>query len=370
MSSQGRDWACWALQNLERLPQLTPAQWEPVIRQARRADLLARIAAQLERRGLLDSVPPAPRAHLMSASRVWHAQMQEVGHEAQLIADALRSLNIPVVILKGAAYVLADLPAAEGRLFSDIDILVPRAALAEVEGALRLSGWMSDYKDAYDQRYYREWMHELPPMTHIRRGTTLDVHHNILPITVRHPPDAALLLAQARPLPAFAGLSVLAPADMILHSMTHLFHNDDLSHGLRDLSDLDLLLRHHGGEAGFWQSLMERALELHLALPLAYGLWATHELLSTPVPDAVLEQSELASASRLPRLMHWLWRRVLRTPHHDAALPGAGLAHFALYVRAHWLRMPPLLLARHLSIKAWKRLSQKPQELAAAQPPA
>jgi hypothetical protein len=29
-----------------------------------------------------------------------------------------------------------------------------------------------------------------------------------------------------------------------------------------------------------------------------------------------------------------------------------GLAQRALYVRAHWLRMPPLLLARHLVVKA------------------
>ena len=370
MDADQRDWACWALRNRQRLSSLLPAQWEPVIRHARRADVLARIAAQLEDDGQLDSVEAAPRAHLLAASRVWRAQMQEVGHEARLIAGALRALDVPVVMLKGAAYVLADQPAAQGRLFSDIDILVPRAALPEVEGALRLNGWMGNLKDAYDQRYYREWMHELPPMTHVRRGTTLDVHHNILPITVRRPPDAELLLAQAVPLPGYPGLWVLSPADMVLHSMTHLFHNDDMSHGLRDLSDLDLLLRHYGGDTGFWQLLIDRAHQLHLALPLAYGLWATRELLGTPVPDDVLQQAEQASAGGQLPLMHWLWRRVLRTPHDDAALPGAGLAHFALYLRAHWLRMPPLLLARHLSIKAWKRMTKKGEELPAVPPPA
>ena len=369
MNDDRRDWACWALRNRQRLPGLSAAQWEPVIRHARRADVLARIAAQLQHDGQIDAVPVAPRAHLLAALRVWRAQMQEVSYEAGLIAEALLALDVPVVMLKGAAYVLADQPAAQGRVFSDIDILVPRSALTQVEGALRLGGWMGNHQDAYDQRYYREWMHELPPMTHMRRGTTLDVHHNILPITVRRPPDAALLLAQARPLPAYPGLWVLAPADMVLHSMTHLFHNDDLSHGLRDLSDLDLLLRHHGADATFWPPLLERARELHLESPLAYGLWATHQLLGTPVPGEVMQQAERESTIRWLAPMHWLWRRVLRTPHSDAALPGAGLAHFTLYLRAHWLRMPPLLLARHLSIKAWKRMTAKPERLA-VHPPA
>jgi hypothetical protein len=31
---------------------------------------------------------------------------------------------------------------------------------------------------------------------------------------------------------------------------------------------------------------------------------------------------------------------------------GAGAARWLLYVRSHWLRMPPWLLTRHLTIKA------------------
>ena len=364
MNGDRRDWACWALRNRECLAGLSSAQWEPVIRHARRADVLARIAARLQDDGQIDAVPIAPRAHLLASLLVWRAQMQEVACEAGLLAKALQALAIPIVMLKGAAYVLSNQPSAQGRVFSDMDILVPRLALNDVEGALRMGGWMSHHRDEYDQRYYREWMHELPPMTHIQRGTTLDVHHNILPITVRRPPDPELLLARAQQLPSYRGLSVLAPADMLLHSMTHLFHNDELSHGLRDLSDLDLLLRHHGAEAAFWPLLLERASELHLESPLAYGLWAARELLDTPVPREVIQQAQRESTIRWVAPMHWLWRRVLRTPHSDAALPGAGIAQFTLYLRAHWLRMPPLLLARHLSVKAWKRMTDKPEPLA------
>ena len=353
------DWACWALRHPQHLPGLTATQWEPVVQQARRADVLARIAVSMQDTGQLQAVPDAPRAHLQAALQVVRAQHAEVRLEARQIAVALRGLGIPVLLLKGAAYVVAGLPAARGRLFSDTDILVPRAALREVEGALMLHGWLGAHLDAYDQRYYRQWMHELPPMSHLTRGSTLDVHHNILPLTVRRPPDADRLLMQSQPVPGADGLRMLGRADMVLHSMTHLFHNDDLSHGLRDLSDLDLLLRAFADDTSLWSQLVERAQVLHLQRPLAYGLWATRELLGTPVPDAALVQAGQAAAlDVMTEPMRSLWRRALRTPHADAALPGQALAVLLLYVRAHWLRMPPLQLAYHLGYKAWKRLSR------------
>jgi hypothetical protein len=33
-----------------------------------------------------------------------------------------------------------------------------------------LAGWAATHHDAYDQRYYRQWMHELPPMQPYARG--------------------------------------------------------------------------------------------------------------------------------------------------------------------------------------------------------
>jgi hypothetical protein len=53
-------------------------------------------------------------------------------------------------------------------------------------------------------------------------------------------------------------------------------------------------------------------------------------------------------------LMDAIWRRALLCPHPGSGLTGTATALFALYVRGHWLRMPPLLLARHLTIKAFR----------------
>jgi hypothetical protein len=343
-----------ALCNPAALASLSLQQWETLIAQARRTNLLARIAFELDRFGSLPQVPPAPRVHLEAAKALALAQADAVRREVAYIDRALAAAGVPVVLLKGAAYLIAGLPAARGRLFADIDILVPHGALANVEATLMLNGWHTSKTTAYDQRYYREWMHELPPLKHAKRQTLLDVHHAILPTTARLKPDSAKLLAASRPLSGESRLRVLAPVDMVLHSATHLFCNEDVGNNLRDLVDLDSLLREFANEQNFWSRLIARAGELDLTRPLYYALRYAVGVLGTSVPPNVLREADIGRPpSMLRTLMDALFLRTL--------LPGratdrlASLARGSLYVRAHWLRMPPLLLAQHLTIKALRR---------------
>ena len=353
MSAAPPDLVALSLREPERICEFSLSSWELLIRQARSAGLLARIAALLEERALLANVPAAPAAHLAAARTLATAQQDEVRREVTHIGDALRSLSTPVVLLKGTAYLLAGLPASLGRTFSDVDVLVPRDRLAEAEAALMLAGWATTHRSAYDQRYYRRWMHQLPPLQHIRRQTVLDVHHAILPDTARLRPSSRRLLAAAEPLESHPGFSILSPPDLLLHSMAHLFHNEDMSRGLRDLSDLDLLMRHFADRPGFWNQLLERSRELDLERPLYYGLRQANAILGTPVPSSVLEVSRHAAPGwPLRDVMDRLWSDALRTPHRSSRRPMTPIALFALYVRAHWLRMPPGLLARHLAVKA------------------
>jgi hypothetical protein len=366
-----RDWTALALSAPENLPDWPADRLSQLFRQARAASLLGRLAnsvAELEA-SQREMWPPSLAAHFASARRVSSAQQSEIRREAHFLGRALASLGEPVVLLKGAAYVMAELPAARGRVFSDTDIMVPKPALAAAESLLMHAGWVTTLQSAYDQRYYRQWMHELPPMQHVRRQTFLDVHHTILPETARLHPVAERLFEDSVPLVNAPGLRVLSPPDMVLHSMTHLFLNDDMSHALRDLSDLDLLLRHFGREPGFWPQLMVRADVHDLRRPLYYGLRYTSQLLGTPLPATTAAAMQTAAPNGpLDALMDAIWRRALRSPHPSSRAPQAGLALFALYLRGHWLRMPPLLLARHLTIKAL-RLHERHENSGAAAAP-
>lgn len=331
-------------------------EWDLLLRQARSAGLMARLAAVLKSAGLFDHVPSQPIRHLESALVVARAHKRVVRWEVSCLSQALATVETPLVMLKGAAYVLANLPASEGRIFNDVDILVAKDSLASVEAALTMHGWVSQHRDPYDQRYYRQWMHELPPMRHIKRKTVLDVHHTILPETARLHPDPDKLVAAAIKPEQDSRLMVLAPVDMVLHSATHLFHDGELEHGLRDLFDLDALLRHFGSDPAFWQGLVPRAEELELSRPLYYALQYTHTLLETPVPAEVLSSVRAGQPIwPLSVLMDGLFERGLVPDHPSCAGRLSGVARWFLYVRSHALRMPLYLLIPHLLRKAFRR---------------
>lgn len=351
-----------ALRRPQEMAGFSAADWDRVIRLARASDLLARLAYLAWQAGVWAQIPASPQRYLASAGLVAERQQSELAYEVQEVDLALRSLNLPVVLLKGAAYVAADLNAARGRVVSDVDILVPRAALPEVEAALMLGGWASVARSEYDQRYYRTWMHELPPMQHIQRGTVLDVHHAIMPLSARIHPSSALLLEEARPLRPGSCLHVLAPVDMVLHSATHLMHEGNFEQGLRGLVDLDALLREHGAAPDFWPSLVPRAMALELTRPLFYALRYVSRVLGTEVPQAVqtaLDQAPGAHPGRWRLVwMDAMFSRVLCAAHPLVADRWTPLARAFLYLRGHWLRMPPGLLTLHLLRKLLQSRSQ------------
>jgi len=343
-----------ALREPRSAASLALEDWNLLVRQARHADLLARLCVLLEERRLLDHVPPEARRHVESAQAVAEAHERVVRWEAYQIRRALEPLDVPVILLKGAAYVLAKLPPGQGRLFYDVDILVPKEDLDSVEGALLRHGWMSTHLDPYDQRYYRQWMHELPPLRHIRRHTVLDVHHTILPETARLTPDPHKLVAAANRLDGQGCLRILAPTDMVLHCATHLFHDGEFEHGLRDLADLDSLLRHFGRDQGFWPELLERARELHLVRPLYYGLRYAESILGASIPQTVQEKLGLRNHV-VSALMDGVFTRSLAPDHPSCATSFTGLARWFLYIRGHTLRMPLHLLIPHLIRKVLRR---------------
>ncbi len=328
-------------------------EWDLLIRQARAANLLAHLGVLLEKPTEHANIPTSALNHLRSAQLTVIRQKRVIRWEMSMLRQALYDLTIPIVALKGAAYVLAGLPNSDGRLFQDIDILVPRSALKEVETRLRRWGWRTTHNNAYDQRYYRRWMHELPPLQHRERQTVLDVHHSILPLTARIHPDPRKLIRNAVADPDNEDIYWLAPEDMVLHSMTHLFHDGELENGLRDLIDLEILIKAFAKREGFWMRLTERATMLELTRPLYYGLRYVEIVLQTQIPNEIRKRVSKWDSTVLPGgIMDFLFLQALRPAHASCTTATTSLARWLLYLRAHYLRMPLRLLIPHLIHKA------------------
>ena len=313
----------------------TVDEWTAVLCAGRAERLLGSLALRLH--GL--DLPPRVEALLSAARADAEAGRTAALWEAEMARRALATLDVPVVLLKGTAFVAAGLGAGQGRAIGDLDILVPRDALDAVEAALLDAGWEWVKPDPYDDLYYRRWMHELPPLIHRTRDRMVDVHHTILPLTARPTPDAAALIEDSIPLDD--GVRVLSPEDMVVHAIAHLFADGDLNGGLRNLWDIDRLLREFD-EEGFRTRLRARAARHGLERHLDRALVLAESLFATPVSARRPWQSgdDLYRARLLAR-DGWgrSTRRALR---------------FAFYVRSHLIRMPLPLLIRHLWTK-WRR---------------
>lgn len=339
--------------------QLSLKQWDLLIRQARRANMLARLAFFLQEHDLFQAIPEPPRKHLLSEQVRAQRFVSSLEWELKCIALALQNEPVKLVLLKGAAYYAARNKTAYGRVFSDVDILVPESQLLSVERALAKAGWLNTNFDPYEQQYYRKWMHEIPPLRNLKRQTSLDVHHNILPKTTKFCPDASLLLNDIVKV-GNEHVWVLSPEDRVLHSATHLFHEGEFDSGFRDLSDLHFLLIEFSADDGFWLRLLQRSNELKQRVPLFYALRYCQKILHTPIPENILKRVDRYLPGLTKRfLMDFLFMRALMPNHSSCNDRWTGLAKWVLYIRSHWLRMPPRLLIPHLIRKAWMRVTGK-----------
>lgn len=318
------------------LNQYRATDWNALIRIARAERLLGSVAACIDEAGLADSLTKGVQSALADEKAIIAFDHLRAGWEIDRARHALQGLGAPVLLLKGSAYLHAGLPPARGRRIGDLDILVPRAALGDAEAMLKAHGWEAVKDDPYDEHYYRAWMHELPPMVHRERGGVIDVHHTILPLTARITPDAGALVASA--VPAGGGLSVLGPAEMLLHAAAHLAYDGAFDGGARNLWDIHQLAGFFGARPGFWDDLRAAARRHTLVVPLMRSLRLARMLYGTASPVDMQGSADVVD------------RLAARKLHgRDAfGIQSARLGDQLLYMRGHWLRMPPLMLARHL----------------------
>ncbi len=339
--------------------------WRRVVPMARRLRLLARLAEGLDAAGFMQGVPSGPRRNLVSEQRVARYRTTAMTWAIERVGAALGEQHHPKVLLKGAAYVAQALPIAAGRMPSDVDILVPQTQLEAAQAKLMGVGWQARPLDDHDQRYYREWSHEVPPMRHPLHPIELDLHHNIVPPVARTTVDADLLLGRLRPSP-LPGWMVLHPVDQVLHSAAHLFLDSEARDRVRDLVDLDGLLRHFGGEPSFWDDLPRRAEELGLTEPLALACRFCIDWLGTPVPHQASRRILSGATGQWYRWALVPTLRAILTPADPASNPPLRqrAAAMLFLARYHLNRLPVHLLVPHL----WHKLHRSRTAVMTATP--
>jgi hypothetical protein len=331
----------------------TEHDWSLAWRFARREVLAGVVAARVAPPEIAERVPAALKPAMAATLHVAEVAQRRQRWECSQIINTLAPLGCPVILMKGAAYTALEAPFAIGRQSTDIDIMVPRSWLGAAEQQLHAAGFVTKALDDYDAHYYREWMHELPPIVHAEKGISLDLHHSILPLTARAKPDAKALVLAAVPVRGVAA-STFAPADMVVHAAAHSVFDGDFMLALRSLWDIHGLLLHFGDTPEFWPQLRDRAQLHELGPAVALAVRYAQRWFATPIaPEhAQMIAAMLPNALWVATLDAMVESRVFTGDFGRASLRRRTAADL-LYMRSHWNRMPPLMLAKHLFTK-WR----------------
>ena len=246
------------------------------------------------------------------------AHLRACGHNVNLMQNlhevhhAFRAAEIPVVLLKGAAFLTEGEGLDFGRPTSDLDLLVKehdRARAAETLGSLGYefveNGKSApiEYDDAIGHRQGKAttWINQ-------KRRVVVDLHTHLLqsssPLTVDMDTvwrGATLTKVEGEP-----GL-VLRLEHMLIHIALHASWSDTYRAGMGWLYDIGWIVK--SSESRFdWEEFLRCTREWRATRVVYWPLKIARESLGTPVPATVL--AELAPGRMTSRLTRWSLKRL------------------------------------------------------------
>lgn len=325
--------------------------WQDTIFVLREAKLLASLYHAAKRNGCYNEYPDFAKRHLFSAQVYAARQAQQIRFESAELLRLFEQIKVEAIFLKGAGYTLRDSLNSQGRVCSDIDVLVKKTDLSKAESHLKANRWQSEQLNDYDEKYYREWAHEVPPLFQINRATVLDMHHNVyLPISGRSPNiDLFLSATQATQ----NGCLVFSPATSIMHSIIHLFTNEDSSSWLRDLLDITLLIQEYDSPA-LWQEIIDLGQQTDFQFEVYSCFKALEHYSDLALPEIAQQfmQCYLPSKGQTWLLKHAILP-AFAIEHSSVLTRKIRWAKTIVYYRGHWMKMPLGVLAKHFVIKSF-----------------
>lgn len=328
---------------------LTLEKWQDILLILRQEKMLARLGLLLQQADLFEALPAQVQRHFNNAIQLASRQKLQVKFEANQLIQSLSSLTTTLVFLKGAGYTLSENAASLGRVFSDIDVLVPKNKIAEVERALAIYGWYSKPLEEYDQAYYRKWAHEIPPVAHGSRGTVLDVHHNLVPLVSGRSLDMEAFITQCSV--QLGGVMVLNTPGMFFHSAVHLFFNEEYSSAFRDLNDLYLM--YSASEPGFITELLLLVAQFGFDFEIFLAFYYLNHYYQIELPESL--QPLMKAQSKHFTIAHkFIFDRVTLPNHSLMNVSGMSLAENMAAIRGHWLKMPLHILLYHIAVKSYR----------------
>jgi Uncharacterised nucleotidyltransferase len=260
---------------------------------AERLSVLGLVLVELSRSGRLAELESASGLDAVRHLRLTRRQAMIWELERDAVYGQLSRAGVPTVLLKGAALRLTAYHDPAEREFVDIDVLVPKEAIAAAVAALEERGYTLEFPDQIE--LYLEHHHHL--LLKHSRGFVVEVHwaleHDASPFKL----DAEAVRRSARNVttPDGTTVSVPSPEHMVLH-LCHQNLENGFSH-LRRLVDVDRVV---ASAVDFdWDMLRLESQRMRVQNVVALSLRLVEVLLGTAVPPGFIESLEISPSVRL-----------------------------------------------------------------------
>lgn len=268
--------------------------WALLLHSAQQEGIGPLLYWRLSKSGKFASIPEDARNSLRAMYSGTWMHNQQIFKELEVLARLFNQANIPAVVLKGACFALTIYPDIGLRPMGDLDILVPKANLAEAVQIAKTFGYYVDAKPETSPDLKDLLRHHVCLQKTGKHSIALEIHHNLAAnksFTFAVPVD--WFWSQTEPLIAassqtrFESLRMLTPAAQILYAAAHAM----LQHGgkeapLRWFYDLDRLIRFYAGRMD-WDLILSQAGRFEWGSALDAALSQTYTYFNTPIPDHV-----------------------------------------------------------------------------------
>ena len=266
---------------------ITSEGWNNILSQLTLTGLAPLFFSRLANTSLAADVPATVLQALQEEYFLHGARNMIIFNDLCSLLEELRPRGITVLVLKGgclAEMVYGDIAL---RPMRDIDILVRRKHLEEVEQVLIGMGYGPGERPPIKEQCGMH--HHLIPFTR-PGGPPIEVHWSLTPAGCRFPMTLEDLEEKAREVYVNGSSALmLCPGDLLVHLCLHICTNHCFSMlELRNLCDIAEVLRHYGDEID-WKSVGERTRRFGVGKYVYSTLIVAERLFGAALPPEALE---------------------------------------------------------------------------------
>ena len=329
----------------------TTATWTQLISAAREQALLGSCYYLLEDADLYQLLPEKVKNHFLSGKIYAEKQKLTILNELLQLEQIFANSGYPCVLLKGCAYRVAMMPHARGRVFSDIDLLVPQENFPDALKRLNNAGFLEFNMSDYDRRYYLRWSHQHPPLIHFIRHSSVDLHHHIYPVCSNENILVSPIFASAEPLVGSAFALPSKPI-MFVHASVHLFYQDETHKLVKDIWDLFEIYQHTGQHSLL--EIIAAANDLNAQAAVFYALNVLKDFYQLPLTETDLAPLAAYANPLQRRTMAKLLKHIF-----DQRSYLHRIAHLWWMIRGHLLKMGLATLIYHSIAKSVEQAKER-----------